>query len=378
MKSPHNPIFGSLGFLALFSSMACHAQEPVVQRAPENRDEVTAKPASFPSVFEADNIIVERYRTEAIAVAAPGAAIDTNGLLGRNKRDGRMISARFQLGGGGALRVGLHADQQMARNGFLAIEAGLKTVAPNGELISLIPPEAPTRAVLRDGDKASGAAFFLADACPALIALKQNPQRTSIAEDARIVAAEQAIGRGLTWLVTQSANLQEVDGRAPNRLLYNALAYHACGSLVGDRQAATTADGFVDRALSQVRTDGVFVERSGSDTTYQGVSLRLALDLQLTGYRSDKAEQLAQMRQRGARWLAGRIMADGRIDSSGNTRTCAGGERFLGVEKKAWPPGIFAALIYEGLLTNDLEIIDAAERLAQWARANPRANPCYP
>jgi hypothetical protein len=332
---------------------------------------------SLPALVEADARIVASHRLEASAIAAPGASIDANGLIGRNRRYGKMVSPRLQLGAGAALRVGLHADQVMAANGFRAIEVATQAIASNGEVVSIKPPDAPVSAELSAPDKASGAAFFLADACPALIALRSRVDADAIGDATRQAKVVAAIDRGLRWLTLQASELERVDRAAPNRLLYDALAYHSCGVLTGNADAQNLSRRFVALALSQTRSDGVFIEKGGSDTTYQAVSVRLALDLLLTGYQAEDARQLNMAWQSGAIWLGNRIMADGRIDSTGNTRTCKGGESFLGTEKKVWPPGVYGALIYAAELMPNDGLKSAAARLSTWARANPRADPCF-
>jgi hypothetical protein len=98
----------------------------------------------------------------------------------------------------------------------------------------------------------------------------------------------------------------------------------------------------------------------------------------LTGYAGRDTTQSNFPWQSGAIWLGNRIMADGRLDSTGNTRTCAGGESLLGTEKKVWPPGVDGALIYAAELRSNSDMKAAAARLSTWARANPRADPCFP
>lgn len=353
-------------------------------------DQVSDKPASpdkiampmatelrLPSLYAADQLIVRLHGLEAAAIAAPGAAIDANGLIGRNRKYGKMVSPRLQLGAGAALRVGIHADLDMAVNGFRAIEAAAEAIAADGEVVSVKPPDAPADAELSVADKASGGAFFLADACPAMIALRSSPDADAIAGAARQAKVVAALDRGVRWLMNHSKDLEAVDRPAPNRLLYNALAYHSCGVLAANAEAQKLATRFVGLALSYGRGDGVFVEKSGSDTTYQAVSVRLALDLLLSGYAGSDVQQLKMAWLAGAAWLGNRIAPDGRIDSTGNSRTCKGGESFLGAEKKVWPPGVYGALIYPAELVPSPELKSAAARLSAWARANPKADPCF-
>jgi hypothetical protein len=332
----------------------------------------------LPTLLAADAAIVTRHSIEAVALAAPGAAIDGNGLIGRNRHYGQMVSPRLQLGAGAALRIGLHADAGLAINGFRAIESGGAAIKADGTVVSKPPPDAPAGATISAGDSASGAAFFMADACPAILALHQAPDPARIADSARQKSVSQALGRAVSWLIGQADALEAVDRAAPNRLLYDALAYQSCGALAGNKGAMILSEKFVALALTQTRADGVFVERNGSDTTYQAVSVRLALDLLLAGYNGADRGRLLNAWQSGAIWLGNRIMADGRIDSTGNTRTCQGGESFLGVEKKVWPAGVYGALIYPSELVPQPALGAAAARLSGWARANPKSDPCFP
>ena len=339
---------------------------------------VGIKTLPLPDIYAADRMIFERHPSELAAIAAPGAAIDDRGLIGKNRQYGFMVSPRLQLGAGAALRVGVHkADTALARAGFRAIEAGTAAIDENGAVISKKPPDAHATAGLSEGDKASAAAFFLSDACSGMLALGAAVNAGSIADKQRRDNVFAKLGRAARWLTSQIAALQRVDKAAPNRLLFDALAFQACGKLVGDVKVQAAADSFVTMALAHAREDGVFIEKGGSDTTYQAVAVRLSLDLLLTGYSADNLKELDHAWQRGATWLGTRILPDGRIDSAGNTRTCSGGESFLGAEKKVWPPSVYGALVYAGELRGDAPLLNAAARLAEWARANPRANPCF-
>jgi hypothetical protein len=332
----------------------------------------------LPHLLEADGLIAVRHPSEIKAMTAAGATVASNGLIGRNRRYGRLVSPRFQMGAGAALRSGLHIDPIRATNAFRAIEVGTSAIAPGGEVHSYVPPDAPKGATLKQADIASGAAFFMADACPAMLALQAFPHADSIAARNRQKTVIASLGRGLDWLIIRADDLEQVDRRAPNRLLHDALAFHSCGVLTDNDAARALASRFVKLALSQTRADGVFIEKGGSDTNYQAVAVKLSADLLLTGYTAPEAERLNTAWQTGAVWLGNRIFADGTIDSSNNTRTCKGGESFLGTPKKASVSSVYGALIYIGELASDEGIKRAASRVAAWAEANPRTDPCFP
>lgn len=379
-------MIAKLCIVPAFALMGCGDDEPTaavgVKPSSQSQTRITliapgpVMTLPLPTLYEADGLIAARHPLEARAMAASGGAINANGLIGRNRQYGRLVSPRFQLGAGAALRLGLHLDPTLASNGFRAIDVGAFAIATDGTVQSDVPPDAPAGTTLDRSDLASGAAFFMADACPALLALQAHPNADTIAEPRRREAAIAALGRGLNWLIARADDLERVDRAAPNRLLYDALAYHSCGVLTGNNAAQTHARGFVALALSQTRTDGVFVEKDGSDTSYQAVSVRLAADLLLTGYAAADAQTLNNRWQAGAVWLGNRILADGRIDSSANTRTCQGGESFLGVEKTVSAPGVYGAMIYMAELASNDGLKRAAARLSAWAQANPNSDGC--
>jgi hypothetical protein len=255
-----------------------------------------------------------------------------------------------------------------------AIEAGFGTVNPGtGEVVSKAP--ADSGAVLSAGDAVSAAAFFLGDACMGLRAAASAP--SSLGLGARAAAQVETAKRAIGWLrdPTQVALLTKGDADAPNRLLFDARAYLACGVLTGDPAATATAGTFLTLAEATQRSDGVFVKKGGSDTNYQSVSVRNALDIAALADDPTCAE-LFPRALAGARWLAGRVRADGTVDSSGNTRTCGGGETLLGKPKKLGLVVLFEALAEAGALAADDNVFAAATRAAQHYQANPSADTC--
>jgi hypothetical protein len=149
-------------------------------------------------------------------------------------------------------------------------------------------------------------------------------------------------------------------------LLLNALAYHSCGLLTGNLEAMLATSGLVDMALTMFLADGYFMERGGWDTSYQGVSLLAGNDLMLVGYPDTSGELEAVLRS-AAHWLTSRIDSEGRLDWSGNTRTCGGGEIFLGESKLVSVKEIFLALAYQGARSRNDELQEVASRFSGWA-----------
>lgn len=300
------------------------------------------------------------------------AVPNTQGLSGANKRYGRMVSARFQMGTGLLARFGVaRNDPTLAEAGLLGIETGLASVDANGVVVSEVPPDAPVGSVLKPQDIASAASFFLGDACQGLRALERAPAAWGLAT--RVTAARQTVARAVTWLDTQEALLQQADATAPNRLLFDARAFSRCGAFTGSTRLAT-AGRFIDLAVGQQREDGVFLEGGGADTSYQGVGVAIGSDLL-----ADEPAHCASLRVpvlRGAIWLGGRIDSKGRLDSSGNTRTCGGGEAFLGRPKDLDLSHALRGLAAAATGSNEEALLSVTRRFSAWATTTSAS--CYP
>ena len=327
--------------------------------------------ANGPDLHRADRLAWRAFPDGLGAIAASHLPADDTGLIGRNRAWGAMHSARFQLGAGRALRIALAAGRiDAARRAFRAVEAGTDTVAPDGRVPGSLPPEVdgpPSRA-----DLASAAAFFLGDACLGLTALEASEAPERVASSARRASARAAVARAAVRLLEEVEVLADVDARAPNRLLLDARAFRACapGIADGDDRAAAldAADAFVLAALELLAGDGHFVEGGGHDTSYQGVALAAGEEVLLAGRREGDV-RLARGLDAAARWLAARIGPDGAIDSSGNARTCGGGERVFGTPKRVSVPEVFTGLALAGSRLGDPAVLDAARRVERRALA---------
>lgn len=313
------------------------------------------------AAFEAE------YRTIA-SQAVPNA----QGLSGANKRYGRMVSARFQMGTGLLARFGVErGDEALATAGLLGIETGLASVDSGGVVVSEVPPDAPLGSVLKPQDVASAASFFLGDACQGLRALEGAPSTWGVST--RVAAARQTVARAVTWLDTQETVLQQGDASAPNRLLFDARAFSSCGAFVGSSRLAT-AGRFIDLAVALQRQDGVFLEGGGADTSYQGVAVAIGSDLL-----ADEPTHCASLRApvlRAALWLGGRVDSKGRLDSTGNTRTCSGGESFLGRPKDLDLSHTLRGMAAAATGSNDEALLNVTRRLSGWATTTSAS--CYP
>ncbi|MBL4787757.1 MAG: hypothetical protein JKY60_01445 [Kordiimonadaceae bacterium] len=287
-----------------------------------------------------------------------------------------MFSPRFQMGAGRSLRISLiEGDISRAAGAYTGIFAGTEAIAENGTVGSRLPLPYARRNKISEGDKLSAAAFYLGDACLGIMALEQQPRVMRMLISREHAALTASLKGAAQWLYYRRSSLQANDSHAPNRLLFDALAFQACGTLTNDRLMKEAAAEFATYAISSLTDEGFFIESGGWDTSYQGVAVRVGSDLVLAGLKHPK---LTEALQKATSWLSDRIRGDGSINSQGNTRTCTGGEAFLGKLKKVDVTEVFLALAYQGSLHNDLRWLGAAERVSKWVQANPGNDPCFP
>jgi len=328
-----------------------------------------AVPADAPDSRADDAALLKQFPLE-LDTLADSFTPSSSGLLGRNESWGAMYSARFQLGAGLALRIAVaQANASRAKAAFHAIEVGLSTQETNGRLPSSVPG-----AAVSASDVASAAAFFLGDACLGLLAFEHAGLAVEV-ETARRADARGRVASALAWLKGHADTLKAADQSAPNRLLFDARSFAACGALASDKAARELALDFLSRARAQQRADGVFVEGGGADTSYQAVNLDVGSDLLpfLEGQGADWDLAL----DRGARWLAGRTCSDGSIDSAGNTRTCDGGEQFLGEPKRLAVTTVFLALARTGVRRGENALTVAARDVSGWLASHGGTDPCF-
>lgn len=330
-------------------------------------------------LFDADRQFHTRFSGEALRLAVAGTPPPGERLIGRNRQWGEMYASRFQMGTGTAHRLLLAAGARAeAQRAFDGVEAGFSTMETSGRLPARVPPSVSMGQSMSDADVASGAAFFLGDACTALLALSVQPDGGSWIAPSRQAEVQAKAVRSASWLDTQASLLLAADAAAPNRLLFDARALLACTALAPDGTLRRSAETFVQRALQLQSPEGWFVEGGSWDTNYQAVALEIGADVHAVMPDGATRDALAAALARGAAWLTSRVDADGRVDSRGNRRTCSGGESFLGTPKSLSLPSVVTGL---GRVTASVRevpgALTAVQRVFRWAVANPEQDPCF-
>lgn len=308
-------------------------------------------------------LALARIPARVCQVLVEQSALGPDGSLGRNRAG--YFHVRFQ--------AGLHhwADAAVARsdaeaaNQFVkALDYALGHEQDGGSFPAVIPPGLSGAGAPTQADLASGAAFFLASAGSGFLALRGSPW---FQRDPGLVAARDALSRAvprlraaLGRLKTDRDLLARADARAPNRLLFDALAFVSLGQALGDPASIRIGLGFQAQALSLQSSAGFFVEGGGYDSSYNAVALAVGYRLLLL---RPQDAGLSKALHRALDWEGTRIAPDGSLLTAGNSRVREGGERFLGAEKQVDVPHCAEALALAYAVTGEARWQGLAERM---------------
>jgi hypothetical protein len=278
-----------------------------------------------------------------------GARPDAEGMASYNQKG--FKSPEFQ---GGAMhylvRAVVRNDQRCVEEGWRAIDATFRQQTDEGKFG-------------RDGAPHGGpsaVAFWLADVSQALLILRESELAPKY--ESRIDQLIPKVRKAAQWLAQPryQDRLKHDDADAPNRLLFDALAFGLSGLLADDAALKQTGRGFVDLAMAKYRDkDGVFLEKGGHDSSYQAVA---ALKLQVWAVHFPDPKLDAAI-DRAVAWEVGRVGSDGQVDVTGNTRTGLGQEQWMGHEKGVNQSEVTLCLLYYYARTGDCRSLDAARRI---------------
>ncbi len=288
-----------------------------------------------------------------------GARPDRNGLVAYNQ--GGFKSPEFQRGAMHYLiRAVVRQDRQGVEDGWRAIDATFAQQTEKGNFGREGAPHGGPSAV----------AFWLADLDQALLILRES-ELGPVYKD-RIALLVPKIGKAARWLAEPryQERLKQDNAEAPNRLLFDALAYGLSGVLTDDDQLKQIGRRFVDLAMTRYRpSDGVFLEKGGPDSSYQAVAA-LKLQVWVLHFPDQKLQSAIE---RAVHWERGRVGPDGQIDVAGNTRTGFGQEQWMGHEKGVNQSEVTFCLLYDYVRTGNRQSLAAAERVVHRRQQGPRS-----
>jgi hypothetical protein len=293
-----------------------------------------------------------------------------DGSLGRNRTG--YFHVRFQINMSSLSDYALVAESQEALDYFLTtMDYSFAHQLDDGSFAVVVPEElrnVPDYHPPSPADLASGTAFFASSLGKSLLSLKGSAwyAESMILQDQRdrLDQHRLAIENALQYLLDSKNLLLRADAQAPNRLLFDALAFYSLGKYCSRQDAVDLAFLFVEEALAQTDEQvGYFIEGGGWDSSYNGVAINLAIELFLLAEEPELKQKLKRHFVPSTNWQISRILNNGSISTEGNTRVFAGGESFLGEEKGVDYVKTIKALYYFGILTDQPDIITLGDRV---------------
>lgn len=298
------------------------------------------------------------------------------GALGRNKE--AYIHVRFQLPMTRLVDYAIYHESKEALSKFVqSLEYAFAYQRSEGDFEFQIPEELkndPKYSNPSQGDLASGTVFFAYSAGLSLLSLQQSGWYNSTddleALQLRIENLRPKLLLMLNFLKMSQKILEQNDSNAPNRLLYDALAFYALGSYFQDQSAIAIGVSFANKALGQRDVnEGYFIEGGGWDSSYNGVAIQIGLEIYSLLQEESQAElkqDLALALSCATAWQLTRVMDTGEISTEGNTRVYPDGEQFLGREKDVDVIATLKSFYYMSHLSADPHFQLAAERIIQF------------
>jgi len=236
----------------------------------------------------------------------------------------KHMGASGALGSNNSVRSGAHDNWfvEPQRRGYELVAAG---VAADDERFVELGLRALEWAFARqDPDGSFASAFhstsiFLAAAARSVLLLQQAKVSDGIRRRAQALIPR--MHKAASWLA-EPARLQSGVNRVfTHRFFLVATALQEVAVLTGDEHLAAAATPLVLEGLSRQRSDGVFPERDGPDTTYHSLSIELITRYAVLIKDSELRRTLRGSAKRAVDWLVERVGPDGTILHDQNTRT---------------------------------------------------------
>ncbi len=295
-------------------------------------------------------------------------APNKDGAMGRNKST--YFHVRFQLGLHNLVGFGLAAKNENALDYFLkAVEYSFQHQLTSGGFKLEIPRRYEGQGSPSESDLASGVAFFAASLGSGWYAINTNrwAQKSTQLEPMRhrLDGLKPQLKLTLDYLKSELEVLKLKDQHAPNRLLFDAVAFYTLGKLVVDDEALDMADELIGLATNQVDEAGYYIEGGGFDSSYNGVATALSFRLLLMGFSGHDLDKVAV---KAMAWQVSRINDQGQISTSGNSRVnhSINGESFLGRKKDVDVGHTIEALMLSSLLLRQNGNLEIAKNVVKY------------
>ena len=290
---------------------------------------------------------------------------DAQGFIGFHQRQGKWVEAGMQRGGCwmliGAVVAG---DEKRADEAWRSIDTTFAHQVEDGGFLSVPKPEISHEPTLEE--RVETAYFYLQELGHAILVVQASPMEGHFHE--RIEALKPKMRRACAFIQANRDGIVKKVGYTANRLFIAAKAFGLCGVVLNDEDLKASSRKLVALALERRDDDGVFIEKSGRDSSYNAVSLLMGQVLAL--YQPDPVLDVAFVRAMA--WERTRISPTGEVQVKGNTRTGVGKEVFMGKPKDVNYREVALAFCYFGMIHESPRDLELAEKICAWSARGRR------
>jgi len=324
---------------------------------PEAIITITSAPLTHPTDLEIINTVPYR---QLLGLVSPNS-INSEGAANGNQ--GGYVAILDQRAAENFVMKGLvENNDALLELGVKAIEYGFAHQDPDGSF--QYDPAILNQGVTQE-DLLEASAFFMQAVGHSYLLLQQAGQQTHLD---RLNLLTPQMQLTMQHLTTNKEALKLKAANAPNRLAFDALAFKLNGIILNDAALKSVAQEFIQDDLATQTTEGYFLEHGGSDSSYQGTNLLKLQQYYVYATSSEKAV-LGPAIYAGIAWEKTKILPNGEIDTTDNTRTGSCQETFQGQCKEVNYAEVAQAFIYYGEIWNDQESRDLSLQIIQYATA---------
>jgi hypothetical protein len=208
--------------------------------------------------------------------------------------------------------------------------------------------------------------FFEEAAARACLLLNACQYATQFASDIEWIKSH--ILKTAHWMTEPEVEAQGKKRNIPytHRRYLVAAALGEAGVLCGDQTLIDHSKEYIREGITLQQPDGVNPEKGGSDCTYQGAGLYYAECYYDIAADDGMKSALRPMLAKGYAWLKGRVLPDGTMDVSSDTRVGAAPEKGRsGAVKKVNYGIIYRGFYHWSMISQDPEYAQLAEKVAK-------------
>jgi hypothetical protein len=210
-------------------------------------------------------------------------------------------------------------------------------------------------------DNFHSASFFIEAAAHSALMIENSPYRDMFKND--VNAMKPKLSAAAHWMIRPEVEKEGKKHDFPytHRRYLDAAALGETGVLTGDETLIHKSHEFIHEGINRQAPSGFNPEKNGYDSSYHAVGLLFAERYYTIVADDNIRKEMNGMLNRAVVWLNSRIMPDGSIDPTGNTRTGLGQEVGRNGKVKTINTGaVYKVFAYGSIITGNASLEQTA------------------